>query len=139
MIVIFLRDRPLGLGDRDVEVAELLGVKSEVVEAVVVKLGMRRGSGGIGVAVWLEELLSTGFRRGEVPKSPEVGSKTLSKVDSVAVSGVLATAGTLLADSVRSNMRFRELCSSNCGSNCWLSGESGSNVKSSRKTSIISR
>lgn len=117
MIVIFLKDRPLGLVERDVEAAELLGVKSEVVEAVVVKLGRRWGTGFIGVAVLLDELLSTGFNCGELPKSPELGSKTLSTGGSGTKSGVFDVDGAFLAASDRSKIRFLELCSNNCGSN----------------------
>jgi len=138
--VILLIDRLLGLVERDVEAAELLGVKSELfVETVVVKLGRRWGIGFIGEAVLLDELLSMAVNRGEVPKSPELGSKTLSTVGSGLNSGGLAAAGPFLADSERSNIRFLELCSSNKGSSLWLSGESGSNVKSSRSTSIINK
>lgn len=140
-MVIFLKDRPLGLVERDVEAAvELLGVKSEVVvETVVVKLGRRGGTGFTGVAVLLDELLSMPFNRGELARSPELGSNTLSAVESRPDSGVLVAAGPFLADSVRSNIRFLELCSNKSGSSLWLSGDSGSNVKSSRSTSIISR
>jgi hypothetical protein len=137
-MVILLNDR-LGLVDRDLEVAELEGViNSELVDTIVGTMGSRWGTGFPGFAVSLDDLLSIGFSAGDVPRSPELGSKTLSTTGSVTGPGVLEV--DILGESDRSNMRLLEPCSAtNVASNLWLSGESGSKVKSSRRISTISK
>lgn len=133
-MVILRKERLLGLLERLVEVAELLGVtNSELVDTVGVRLGRCWGTGFLVFTA----LLSIGFSTGDVPRSPEEGSKTLS-ADSIDGSGIFDVDIFGLSD--RSNMRLLDPCSAtSVASSLWLSCESGSKVKSSRRISTISR
>ncbi|KAL2126325.1 hypothetical protein VTI74DRAFT_1177 [Chaetomium olivicolor] len=78
---------------------------------------------------------SDGFSSGELPRSPDAGSKTLSTTSS----GVRETGG-ILGESVRSNILLLVPCSaSSVVSSLWLSCVLGSKSKSSRKISTMSR
>ncbi len=90
----------------------------------------RRGTGQTqggwatrGVASFLETPSSEGPSIGELPRSPEVGSKTLSRTGS----GVVRAAVASLGASERSKIRFLVPCSaSRLVMSLWLSCESGS-------------
>jgi hypothetical protein len=137
MGIVILREIGPGLFDREVPVPDDRGVvKSKVEEEGVIALGRRWilwFCVGFGVALTGDS--SMPFSSGELPKSPEAGSKTLSKAGSGAL-----TVGERRGESERSNMRFAlTLPPSKLFRSRSFSGTSGSNEKSSLKTSTMIR
>jgi hypothetical protein len=125
-----------GLLEREVDAPEVRGVASpERFDNVVVPLDSR---GRVGISR-VEGASSKDLIIGELPRSPEDGSNTLSGDISVGFS-TFELPFIVRGDSERSKIRRRLPCSERSFvRSLSLSGVSGSNEKSSFKTSTISR
>jgi hypothetical protein len=129
-----------GLLDLDVDAPDVRGLAMlDIVETVVVLPDRRwaRDGGIILLACLFGESSSRGRDKGKFPRSPEVGSKTLSATGS----GLRVIMGSPRA-SDRSKILLRlpwPGSARSVASSLWLSWVSGSKVKSSRRISTISR